>query len=404
MANILYVVGGRSFTKNNHMRKISEVISVWERVGVKVYPQFGGDIIRSKELKESFGSQNYHDKFYRKSKLFNFLINSLSEFKDILHNERLYKKVKAQFFEKDLNIVWERSSRLHWAGLKLAQSKNIPFVLEWKDHLIDYNYSLFHWFAKKIEIYKIKEANYIVVESNVLKNELITLGVSNDKIYVALNAVNPLEFKRNIKEGISIRNKYNINKNDVVVGYLGSYAFYHNTELLIESACKVLKDKKGVTFLLVGNGKHFKNCKRIANEKGILNKGLIMIDGVAKKEVPKLLSSMDITVLPGSTDIICPIKIMEYMASETVVLAPNYKCNTEVVIDNINGLIFEPLNSIDLSEKINDLIANPIKRKKLSKEAKNYVLNNLTWEKTWGKIILDILEHKKSNISCKDIH
>ena len=394
MANILYVVGARSFTQGNHMRKISEVISVWKRVGVIVHTQFGGDIIRGKVSKESFGSQNYHDKFYRKSKFFNFLTNSLSEFKDILHNIHLYKKVTHQFVEKHLDLVWERSSRLHWAGLKLAQSKNIPFVLEWKDHLIDYDYSLFHWFAKRIEMYKIKEANYIVVESNVLKNELINMGVSNDKIYIALNAVNPLEFKRNIEEGISIRNKYKINKDNIVIGYLGSYAFYHNTELLIESACKVLNDQKGVTFLLVGNGKHFKNCMRIANEKGILNKGLIMIDGVAKKDVPKLLSSMDITVLPGSTDIICPIKIMEYMASETAVLAPNYKCNTEVVLDNINGLIFEPLNAIDLSEKINDLIGNPIKRMKLSKEAKNYVENNLTWEKTWGKVILDILNNE----------
>ena len=252
MTNILYVVGARNFTQNNHMRKIAEVISVWEKVDVKVFTQFGGDIIKSKKLNESFGSQNYHDKFYRKSKVFGFFINSLSEIKDILHNWQLYKKVKNKFIEKDLNLVWERSSRLHWAGLRLAKSKNIPFVLEWKDHLIDYDYSLFHWLAKKIESYKIKESNYIVVESNVLKKELINLGVPNDKIYVALNAVKPLDFERNKKEGISIRNKYNIDKDDVVVGYLGSYAFYHNTELLIESAYKVLKDKNRVIFFSCG--------------------------------------------------------------------------------------------------------------------------------------------------------
>ena len=149
----------------------------------------------------------------------------------------------------------------------------------------------------------------------------------------------------------------------------------------------------------MGNGKHFKNCKRIANEKGILNNGLIMIDGVGKSDVSRLLSSMDITVLPGSTDIICPIKIMEYMSSETAVLAPNYKCNTEVLADNINGLLFEPHNSKDLSEKICFLIANSKKRTELSKEAKKYVQNNLTWEKTWGKVLLEILEHKKNYIA-----
>jgi glycosyltransferase involved in cell wall biosynthesis len=399
MASILYLVGARSFTVHNHMRKIAEVISVWKRIGITVHAQFGGDIGNIKPQNQSFGSQDYYNNFYRKIKIFKYFINSASEFKDIVHNRNLYKQINKNYKDLAVDIIWERSARLHWAGLKLAKEKKIPFVLEWKDHLIDYKFSLFKWLAKHIENKKLKEADFIVVESGVLKNELINMGIPSFKIHVALNGVDPLVFKRNFDQGAKIKKKFLINPENVIIGYLGSYTFYHDSEVLVEAAHKILNIKKGITFLMVGNGMNYENCKRLAKEYDIFNNGLIMIDGVAQNEVPKLLSAMDITVLPGSTDIICPIKIMEYMAAETAVIAPEYFCNMEVINNGINGLLFKPKNHKDLAIKIIELIDNIEKRKQLGRNGKEYVSENLVWEKTWGKVLQDILA--KSNINKK---
>src|SRR5690606_28653842 len=99
-----------------------------------------------------------------------------------------------------------------------------------------------------------------------------------------------------------------------------------------------------IKFVLVGNGQDYNLCKSIAERYGILDNGLLMLDGVPKEKVPGILSSIDISVLPGSTDIICPIKIMEYMASETALVAPDYPCNREVVTHEETGLLFTPNN------------------------------------------------------------
>lgn len=392
---MLYVVGGRSFASKNPGRKISEVVSVWKKLGIDLSVQYGRDLIVTADSKEEYGNQSFYNASYRKNKNLSFLVHSISELRDLRHDAAMYKKLSHDYGSEKLDIIWERSSRLHWAGLKLAQKKKIPFVLEWKDHLVDYKSSFLKWYALSVEKKKIREADYIVVESTVLKHDLMKEGVSENKIRVALNAVNPVEFKRDLAKGEAIKDKLGIPKGNTVVGYLGSYAFYHNAEILIQAADIILKKESKTSFLLVGNGKDYLKCKEMAQNAGLFEKGLLMLDGVPKEDVPFLLSAMDITVLPGSTDIICPIKIMEYMAAETAVVAPNYECNREVMTHDQNGLLFEPGSANDLAAKIQALINNGPLRLELSKNARNFVSETLVWEQTWGKVLLDILAEQK---------
>jgi glycosyltransferase involved in cell wall biosynthesis len=395
-SKILYVVGGRSFSSSHPGRKISEVMAVWQRLNIKVNVCFGKDLINKNNLSHNnYGNQSHFNSSYRNKSYLQFFIHSVSEVRDILHNRKLFKKIDTEYDLQDL--IWERSSRLHWAGLKLANKKKIPFVLEWKDHLVDYRFSLFKVYANYIENKKLREADFIVVESKVLKDQLSNMGINPAKIRIALNAVNPAEFVRIPEKGKEFREKIGIPHKNIVVGYLGSYAFYHNTEILIETAQKVLGQTNDVSFLLVGNGKDFEICKEKAQYYEILNNGLVMLDVVPKEDVPNILSAIDITVLPGSTYIICPIKIMEYMAAETAVLAPDYECNREVITNNKNGSLFTPGNVNELTEKIMDLKFNNEKRILLALKARDFVKTELTWEQTWGKVLIDILNDKMHN-------
>ena len=387
---ILYVLGGRSFSSKNTGRKISEVIAVWKYLGIKVNTQFGKDLNHLNQVTHDYGSQKHHNSSLRGKKYLQFFINSVSEFKDIIHNRKLYNKIKTDYSDTYLDLVWERSSRLHWAGLKLAKEKKITYVLEWKDHLINYKFSAFKWIAIYIENKKIRQANHIVVESLVLKKALIKEGVNPIKIHVALNAVNADEFKSELNFKHQFIKAQRIPKNHKIIGYLGSYAFYHDTIILIEAAAIVLKEIKDVTFLLVGNGKDYHLCKSKAKDLGILNNGLIMLDGVSKEQVPQILSSIDYSILPGSTDIICPIKIMEYMSAETLVFAPDYACNQEVIKSD-SGILFDPKNEKDLASKIILSLREPNLFKDFPQNARKYVQQNLTWEKTWGNILITIL-------------
>ena len=118
---------------------------------------------------------------------------------------------------------------------------------------------------------------------------------------------------------------------------------------------------------------------------------LTMKEAVPKEEVPKILSAIDISILPGSTDIISPIKVLEYMASETAVIVPDYLCNREIITHDIDGLLFEPKNEIDLADKIESLILQPERLKPLGKMAKKTVLRKFSWESTWGRALDEII-------------
>ena len=389
---ILYLISGRSFFSRDMGRKLSEVCTCFQTI-TDVEVICGGDISKTNEVVQKslpVASSEYHSKWYRKNRFVNFFVRSISELKDIYHTYVTYSYICKN--GKKYELIWERSSRLHWAGILYAKKHNIPCVLEWKDHLIDYKYSLFRPLALYIEKWKNANADYIAVESNVLKQQLISEGVDGDKIYITYNAVNPDEFVKNIEDGNKVRQDLGFNDTDIVVGYAGSYAFYHDSIRMIKAA-EILRDKgiNNIKWLLLGNGKDKAMCEKYAIEKGLLNKNVFMLPFQPKEKIPYFLSAMDVAILPGSTDIICPIKVMEYMAAETVVMVPDYLCNREIINEG-NGLLFTPFDEISIVSELCKVADNKEKCLFMGKNARETVVNFLTWDKTYGKILQNILE------------
>jgi Glycosyl transferase 4-like domain len=173
LKNILYVASGRGVSGKDPGRKITAILSCWRGYGHNVRAIFGCEIASPVEpatADQDFGHENYHRKWYRKSRLLEPLVHTASEWKDIRHSraaQRSLGRLLSDEYRPDL--VWERSYRLLSPGLDLAQRLGVPFVLEWKDHLIDYRQSLFRSQALRMEARKLREADYIVVESGVQK-------------------------------------------------------------------------------------------------------------------------------------------------------------------------------------------------------------------------------------------
>ncbi|MFH1883927.1 MAG: glycosyltransferase, partial [Planctomycetota bacterium] len=206
-------------------RKISSLIELWGRK-YKVFAFFGGDILPSSTQKDaSFGNAKVHGQSYRKSEILAPLVHSVSEIRDIIHNIQSFYFLKNTYKNEKLDLVWERSSRLHFAGLIFAKKYNIPYVLEWKDHLVNYRFSALKPIALYFERYKCEKADKIVVESKVLKDDLTAQGINPDKIVVAHNASDSSVFIRDENRCAAYRKSLGIDADVILIGYLGSYAF-----------------------------------------------------------------------------------------------------------------------------------------------------------------------------------
>jgi len=392
MGQILYICGGRSFRSQDPGRKIGGVVACWRGMGYAVTHLCGGDVPGAAAASGGYGAQKVYAPWYRHVGLLDPAVKSVSEYRDIRHDARMLRELDKTLAVARYDLVWERSSRLHSAGLAAARKAKVPYVLEWKDHLVDYPCSLFRRRALKTEARKNSEADFIVVESNVLREALSREGIAKEKILVAHNAVDPGEFHVNAQARKEMRESLSMHEDDTLVGYMGSYAFYHDAERLVRAAC-LLKDRgvKRIKFLMVGAGKEYPASRRVAEKAGILDTMLRMQPGVAPEKVPAVLSALDIAVLPGSTDIICPIKVQEYMSCGLPALVPDYPCNREVLTDGVTGMFFKPGDEGSLADQILFLSKDRELRTRLGEAARQEAMRRFTWENTWGRALEDIL-------------
>jgi len=384
--NLLYICSGRGFVSNNLPRKIREVLNTFNRHCANVFVFSGDDIKENAKMNVKL-KKNEMD-YLRSNRYFGPAIVSVSEILDIIHDQKVFTFLYNKYSREKLDLIWERSSRLHCGGLRLARKLNIPYILEYKDHLLNYKISLLKWYGAVIEERKNHNARYIVVESNVLKDNFIKT-YKKDNLVVAHNAANVEEFSPDKEKRVRIRNKLGINSSEVIIGYVGSYAFYHDSIRMIRAMSLVKMEN--LKLCLFGYGKDYDICKRLAIELGLLNRKIFMFPPVAQNQVPAIMNSFDIGLVPGTTDIICPIKVYEYMACELPVILPNYKCNKEVVTDFEEGILFEPKNETDLAKKLDWLAKNNEIRNKMGKAARKRILKEYTWEKTWGRAIDKII-------------
>lgn len=392
---ILYIASGRSAKSTSPGRKINEILNTWRALGYLVEFVCGGDMPDS--VKRAAGTEyeisSFYQKWYRKSKILEPAIYSAAEYRDIVNNKFTSKYLEPLQSAFCPDVIWERSSRLHNAGLIMAKKMGIPYVLEWKDHLIPYSFSLFRWYAKLVEQQKEREADFIVVESQVLLNKLREKGIDGKKIIVAHNAVDSEKFSFNLSSRKKIRNTLGVSNKTILVGYFGSYAFYHDALRLVMAA-KNIRDRgeENIVFLMVGNGKDFPIVKKTAKAENLLGTMLHLHSPISVTEVPDWLSALDIAVLPGSTDIICPIKVLEYMACGLATIVPDYQCNREIITDQENGLLFKPESEQSLADSILCLAHDDALRTKVGLQARNDVLTSYGWMHTWGNALQEVIK------------
>lgn len=392
-ANVLYLCGGRSFRSEKPGRKIDGVVRCWRGLGFEVDFICGGDFGARRGVEAVYGAEAHHRKWYRRAAWLSPLLHSLSERRDVLHDAMLRETLTERVKNKRPDVVWERSSRLHSAGLVIAERIGVPYVLEWKDHLIPYPLSWRRSQAMRLEAEKNRRANWIVVESERLRNDLARENVDRSKIIVAHNAVDPSQFRPDEGERRRIRGRLGIQDDQVLVAYLGSYAFYHQTPLLPRAA-EILRNRRGnaVRFLLVGSGKECHETRLLAERAGLLGSTIIMHPPVPEDQAPPMLAAADIAVLPGSTDIICPIKVQEYMAAGLPAVLPDYDCNREVISDDVTGALFTPGDEISLADRIEALAFDRDARLMIGRAAREEVLQRFTWEATWGAALRQVFE------------
>jgi glycosyltransferase involved in cell wall biosynthesis len=238
----------------------------------------------------------------------------------------------------------------------------------------------------------------VAVVSGYLRDHLVARGVPADKIVVTPNAVHEEEFDPERVKGDAVRARFGL-EGRLVVGFAGSFAKWHRTDLLVRAAAKLKDDFPNLHLLLIGDGAERAPTAELALELGI-GDGVTFTGKIPHAEIPEHVAAMDIGVMPESNLFGSPMKIYEYMAMRVTPVGPRYIPVEEAIDHEETGLIFEPRDLDGLAGCLRTLAANPDYRLRLGEAARRKVLTRHLWVHN-AQAVVDLIERQSELFTAK---
>jgi glycosyltransferase involved in cell wall biosynthesis len=152
---------------------------------------------------------------------------------------------------------------------------------------------------------------------------------------------------------------------DLLVGYFGLHGLAQGLEAVVDAADKLRSDPR-VKVVLVGDGPTKADLVARAENLGLDN--LRFFDPVPKPEVPPLLASCDVALVPLGVRLpgTMPSKIYETLAAGVPVVAAK-GCEAESLVGEFDvGRVFEPLDAEELAAAVAELLSGEVDRGAMS--------------------------------------
>ena len=153
----------------------------------------------------------------------------------------------------------------------------------------------------------------------------------------------------------------------------------------VESAKRMSKDGANVEFLLAGSidegnpgAVNLEELQRWENDGYIKYLGHV-------SDMPKLLNSVDIAVLPSFYREGVPRFLIESAASGLPIITTDTPGCREVVIDRLNGYLVQIKSADDLTDAIKSLVDDPLLRKKMGRESRRIAQDKFSEERVFSE-------------------
>lgn len=209
----------------------------------------------------------------------------------------------------------------------------------------------------------------IAVSGKVRDDILMYDHISPDKVEVIHNGVDIDIFSN--QDGKVKRSEFGIPEDTVVIGNVGRLAEAKGQRYLLE-ALAVLKDKfPMIRLLIAGDGPLMKELKGYAETLGIKQNVLFL--GM-RRDIPALLSVMDIFVLPSLWEGL-PNALLEAMAGSRPIIAADIPAFREIIDSKDVGILIPPGDSAALAEALSLLLEERSLRETMGRNAKQRCLS-----------------------------
>ena len=254
-----------------------------------------------------------------------------------------------------------------WVGKTL----NKPVVLTARGCDINHYPKLFG--RKKQIVNALNSCDKIIAVSYALKKEIMSLGISEKKVFVIPNGIDFNRF-HHIDRTIC-REKIGLENDDIIILSIGSLDEVKGTHYLIMAfgmLANKLKDIK-LKLIIIGEGHLRSYLKDLCKEHSI-NDRVNFLGNFPHEKVPYILNASDMLCVASIREG-RPNVVLEALSCGIPVVASNVGGIPELIKNGENGYLFERGNVSDLFEKINKCLSTSWLSENVSKTVKD-----LNWD------------------------
>ena len=237
----------------------------------------------------------------------------------------------------------------------------------------------FNWFLRFFEEGMLKRARKIIAVSHFTKWELTNYyKIPESKIRVIHNGVDVNKFKpaadkRKVKEALGF------NADDITIVSVGRLYARKGLFTLIESMPAVVKRFPNAKFIISGKGQSDEMHKLNAYADKLGVKGNINFTGYyPDKKLPLLYQAADVFAFSTFYEH-HPFAVLEALATGLPVVTTTVGGIPETIESGKNGLLVEPFNPRQFSEKILYLLEHPAEAAEMAAQARKTIVENYDW-------------------------
>lgn len=235
----------------------------------------------------------------------------------------------------------------------------------------------------------LRRVSGIISLTGAMKQELVSMGYSAEKILVASDAVDASEFS-STTDSTALKAELGIPEDKHVIVYTGSIDEPWKGVGVLYEASKLLDGSYQV--VVVGGKEHYvEYFKKEHPERS----NFLMVGQKPHESIPNYIALADVVVLPnsGKTSISAistsPMKLFEYMASGVPIVASNLQSIREILSEK-NAMLVEPDNAAALAYGIQTAVKDKEAAQIRAQEAKRAVSGH-----TWSARASGILSYMK---------
>jgi glycosyltransferase involved in cell wall biosynthesis len=251
------------------------------------------------------------------------------------------------------DFVYQRYALGSFAGLELARRWGVPLVLEFNGSDV---WVMEHWGPRKPRLLKtlaalerrnLSDASLVVVVSDVLKEQVVELGVPEDHVLVNPNGVDVDQLAPLRARSAADWRTATGQQEALTIGFIGTWGPWHGVKVLPEIIERVAGPCPEARWILIGDGHLHAEVTEEIVARGLSDK--VTLTGLVEHEhALELLAASDICVSPhvpnpdGTRFFGSPTKLFEYMGLGKPIVASDLEQIGEVIKHGHTGLLCPP--------------------------------------------------------------